>query len=59
MQFMKTSNKNKEDLIEISESNWKLTEKELKSIVGFENFDLDELKKIIEYIAQLSFIVYK
>jgi len=40
-------------------SAWKLTEKELKSISGFENITSKEAEDIINTIAQLALIAYK
>ena len=37
---------------------WKLTEKELKSISGFENITTAEAEDIINTIAQLALIAY-
>lgn len=40
-------------------SGWKLTEKELKSISGFENITSEEAEEVINTIAQLALIAYK
>ena len=39
-------------------SKWKLTEKELKSLSGFENISSEEAEKIINTLAQLALITY-
>ena len=38
---------------------WKLTEKEIKSIHGFENITSEEAEEVINTIAQLALIAYK
>ena len=40
-------------------SKWKLSEKELKSITGFENMTSEEADEIINTLAQLALIAYK
>lgn len=40
-------------------SEWKLTEKEFKSISGFENITSEEAEEVINTIAQLALIAYK
>ncbi len=40
-------------------SKWKLSEKELKSITGFENVTSEEADEIINTLAQLALIAYK
>lgn len=40
-------------------SKWKLSEKELKSITGFENITSEEADEIINTLAQLALIAYK
>ena len=40
-------------------SKWKLTEKEFKSISGFENITTEEAEEVINAIAQLALVAYK
>jgi len=40
-------------------SKWKITEKEFKSISGFENITSEEAEEVINTIAQLALIAYK
>jgi hypothetical protein len=43
---------------ERSISNWKLTEKEIKSVAGFEDLSTEETEAVIDTLVNLALITY-